>query len=153
MSSPYVQRRLAEIRAEHAAAPSVPMPAQRARLVPKFWRPPAPDLWRLDQQFGIEREQARLRVLPLDQLRGLRMASRLGARRAAARVSGLYFLWRGPRLVYVGRSVNIGYRMEDHATNKAFTHATWMRVRQANQVDLERAMIRHYRPELNERDW
>lgn len=38
--------------------------------------------------------------------------------------SAVYFLWRGPKLCYIGRSGNFGYRIEQHeAARDGFTGA------------------------------
>lgn len=56
---------------------------------------------------GKTRPAAQERVLPLDQLRGLPSGE-------PPWESGVYFLWRGPRLLYVGRATYLGDRLASH---------------------------------------
>lgn len=96
-----------------------------------------------------------MKVLPLDQLRGLRGADYERARHVLRNACGLYFLWFGPRLMYIGRSVNIGYRVQKHdlVDEKGFTHVTWLPVDRQDHVEVERAYIHRYWPPYNRRDW
>lgn len=61
------------------------------------------------------------RALPLDQMRGLPNAKDSGA-------PGVYFLWWGPSLEYVGKAAHVGDRVRRHFLKKQFTHATFLEV-------------------------
>jgi hypothetical protein len=93
----------------------------------------------------IRRGRKRFRVLPLDQIRGM---AGIGFSTFA---TGVYFLWRGPALVYVGRSVCVGHRLEQHVSGnrKEFTHATYEPAASENLDRFERAYIKHYKPFYN----
>lgn len=54
----------------------------------------------------------RTAIFPKDQLRGLPSGDVVGKR--ADSCSGVYFLWRGPALLYVGQSVCVGTRLGQH---------------------------------------
>jgi hypothetical protein len=81
-------------------------------------------------------------ALPLDQLRGLPdVVINSG--------SGVYFMWHGPALIYVGQSGHVGNRMWRHE-NKRRTRTTWLAV---NHDTVRRAIeedhVRRYKPCLN----
>jgi hypothetical protein len=67
-----------------------------------------------------ERWRSRLVVYPLDQLRGLPRVT------TSTNVSGVYFLWIGPLLWYIGQSRNVSLRIQQHECSKRFTHATYL---------------------------
>lgn len=95
-----------------------------------------------EQIKGADRDYARFRIMPLDQLRGLpRVSNQME--------SGVYFLWRGPMLVYIGQSQSVGFRVGQHRYfRKQFTHATFAAY--GNRlIDFEGRYIRHYEPLLN----
>jgi len=90
-----------------------------------------------------DRCMARFAVLAMDQLRGLPRVN-------GGTECGVYFLWRGPELLYVGRSQNIAFRVGQHKYfGKRFTHATYERVSWRCVSRYEGAYIRHYAPPLN----
>jgi hypothetical protein len=90
-----------------------------------------------------DRWRKRLIVLPLDQLRGLPvMDSRTTG-------SGVYFLWIGPLLYYIGRSVNLGLRYDEHRKKKRFTHATYLPFHREWISYMEEDYVRRYRPPNN----
>jgi hypothetical protein len=92
----------------------------------------------------IDRNRARFRVLPLDQLRGLR---RVDDRDAGC---GVYFLWKGPRLIYIGKTNGIGYRLTCHwREGKRFTHATIEDTPEQLAREFERPYVLAYKPRLN----
>lgn len=86
-------------------------------------------------------------ALPLDQLRGLIRVMRYDG------FPGIYFLWNGPKLLYVGQSVHAGTRVYQHSLCKRFTHATWMRAEIALLRTIERLYLYHYSPPLNVSWW
>jgi hypothetical protein len=93
---------------------------------------------------AMSRCYRRFKVLPLDQLRGLPAALPSTAR------SGVYFLWFGPELVYIGKSVCIGDRIFYHRVmHKEFTHATFERGHPECIRELEGDYVLRYRPLLN----
>jgi hypothetical protein len=86
-------------------------------------------------------------ALPLDQLRGLFRVDRCD------RAPGIYFLWNGPKLLYVGQSVHVGTRVYQHSLRKQFTHATWMPSEIRLLRTLERLYLARYAPHLNVSWW
>ena len=89
-----------------------------------------------------ERTMRRFALLPLDQLRGLpRVSDQCG--------SGVYFLWNGPELVYVGMSTNVAYRVGQHKWSKPHTHATYISVTWRCMDKYEDKYIWHYGPPYN----
>ena len=88
----------------------------------------------------LDRANRRCWVLPLDQLRGLPDAEDGDA--------GVYFMWLGPRLVYVGESKEISYRLTRHW--KLRTRTTWLAL-DHDQVrkGCEGGYVRAYRPPYN----
>lgn len=113
---------------------------------------------------GLERSAA---VLPLDQLRGLPE----NAASFDEYVSAVYFLWDGPRLLYVGHSHSVQARLVSHQLARdglisgkqipfnRTTVITWppaeLRIitdsLRAEVTASERAYIGHYRPPYNVR--
>jgi hypothetical protein len=89
------------------------------------------------------RERKRFGVLPLDQLRGLPEA------RFGTSASGVYFLWRGPRLQYIGKAFSVGSRIKAHALIKDFTRATYMPAHTENIRKFEQEHCLRYLPPLN----
>lgn len=91
-------------------------------------------------------------LLPLDQLRAAMMDERN---------SGVYFLWRGPQLVYIGRSVHVPNRAYQHAMagtilNPKGKVMPWTRVSafscsRDELADVELAYILAYRPPYNDK--
>jgi hypothetical protein len=81
-------------------------------------------------------------VLPLDQLRGLpEVDDRSGA--------GVYFMWHGPALVYVGQSNCIADRMSRHR-DKQRSRTTWLAFdHDALRRGVECDHVRRYRPQFN----
>lgn len=70
-------------------------------------------------------------------------------------VRGVYFLYNGDDLVYIGSSeVNVYKRIEEHKLNKEFTHFKILEIQsQMNLHDIEYSLIRHYMPKLNKEVW
>lgn len=93
----------------------------------------------------LRRWLGRMQVLPLDQLRGLPAVTRQTSG------SGIYFLWFGPELRYVGKAVDFGYRYKRHCMEgtKVFTHATCLHFFADRTRQLEGRYVRHYRPPDN----
>lgn len=92
-----------------------------------------------------ERCFARFRVLHIDQIRGLPKAGR------STHSSGVYFLWSGPKLLYIGKSSGaIHDRLADHIRRgKVFTHATYEALNPSCAQWCESEYIKRYRPPLN----
>lgn len=91
-------------------------------------------------------------AIPLDGLRALT--------RDAPDCPGLYFLWRGPQLLYIGYTAcNIERRTAEHVRAKAgrnsahrrfpFTHYTCVGGEPFAMSELERDLIKAYNPPLN----
>lgn len=81
---------------------------------------------------------------PLDQLRWLPIP----VPAKSSGIVGVYFLWKGPRLMYVGQSTNVGKRMYDHK-GRGHTLATCMRVEPRELLRQERLYISQYQPAHN----
>lgn len=94
----------------------------------------------------LRRARQRLCVLPLDQLRGLPEAD------DNARRPGVYFLWIGPTLQYIGQSQDVSTRVARHGSymgTKQFDRATWMPVAPESTCWYESDHVQHYRPPQN----
>ena len=65
--------------------------------------------------------------------------------------SGVYFLWRGADLIYIGSSENVHVRVTAHLNGNetAFTSANFLAVQSPWHLALEALYIREYRPRLN----
>jgi hypothetical protein len=64
----------------------------------------------------------------------------------------VYFLLSGGELVYIGQTMQIGKRLENHKlAGKAFDRVLVMRVNVEDLETVERRMIRQFRPRLNRR--
>jgi hypothetical protein len=94
-------------------------------------------------QVAMKRCEARSVVLPLDQLRGLPLVADYNG-------SGVYFLWRGPTLLYVGQSRYVSTRVFQHRSfGKRFTHATYEKEHEAWIRHNESGYVLKYSPPLN----
>lgn len=95
-------------------------------------------------RFIRERCFNRFRVLELDQLRGLPRAH------AGTNDSGVYFLWCGPRLTYIGKGNCIHDRLASHRRNGVrYTHATFEALHSTCALWCEAQYIKSYKPPLN----
>jgi hypothetical protein len=108
------------------AALNKPVPTYLQGIPPAFLTPRAIRFLRQEHErkkkhrFRRERCFSRFRVLELDQIRGLPKAG------SSTRDSGVYFLWNGPRLMYIGKASAVHDRLADHKRKqKPFTHATF----------------------------
>lgn len=81
-------------------------------------------------------------LLELDEIR----AARVG--RQGGPLCGVYFLFSGDDLIYVGQSVNILSRLLEH-TGKGFDSFTYILCERDELDDLEAAYILRYMPRLN----
>lgn len=65
--------------------------------------------------------------------------------------SGIYFLWRGDDLIYIGSSENVHQRITGHINTgeSEFTAATFLAVPSPWHLALEALYIRKFRPRLN----
>lgn len=103
----------------------------------------------------MERDDLQNHVLPLDQMRGLPNAIGYAG-------AGVYFLWDGPRLLYIGHSAQIKTRVDGHLKRRdgvwesraapfmPFTRATVWPRRKGILRELESAFIQKYWPQFNE---
>lgn len=93
---------------------------------------------------AAERREKRFRVLPLDQLRGLPRVC------YGSNEPGVYFLWEGPQLVYVGQSENVAVRVSQHIYfNKVFSRATFLPTHRNCLRTFEGRYVRRYDPPYN----
>lgn len=97
---------------------------------------------RNDGVITYDRVMRRFCLLPLDQLRGLPLVD-------DQIESGVYFLWYGPALTYIGRSMNVSERVGQHVWTKTYTHATYLRVPWRCMDQYEKRYIYHYDPPSN----
>jgi hypothetical protein len=95
-----------------------------------------------DGKIAYERAMRRFAPLALDQLRGLPLV-------VDQCESGVYFLWNGPQLLYVGMATNVAVRRDQHRWSKSHTHATYEQVSWRCMGRYESSYIQHYRPLLN----
>jgi hypothetical protein len=96
------------------------------------------------RRFRIERCDKRFRILALDQLRGLPLAG------PSTHDCGVYFLWRGPKLLYIGKSNCIHDRLASHRRfGRVFTHATFEKLIEDLALWCEAQYIKRYRSPLN----
>lgn len=102
---------------------------------------------------GFVRRSVPASILPLDQLRALPRPRDIHA-------AGIYFLWRGPQLVYIGRSTNIDVRLSQHASaadclrsGKIIPHnfANAFNAPENEIAKIERAYIAAYLPPFNDK--
>lgn len=94
----------------------------------------------------LQRARSRLCVLPLDQLRGLPEVG------DDAYCPGIYFLWIGPTLQYIGQSQYVSTRVARHGSymgTKQFDRATWMPVAPEATRWYERDHVQSYHPPQN----
>lgn len=91
-------------------------------------------------------------LLPLDALRGLT--------REAPDDSGIYFLWRGPQLIYIGATAYLSDRLPMHRKAQLqlcrgrrlpFTHWTCLVLPLSRFPRLEHRYIQAYEPPFNDR--
>jgi hypothetical protein len=165
MASEYVQRRLAEIAAEparHRPASRItvapPKPPKRKHMKPMgrptyvglLAYPGAPIVIRLE---GWTTSDVPRFILPLDQLRAL-------PRDEPPDCGGVYFLWRGPQLLYIGLSRYLGERLAQHLWAKIglrsgkripFTHYTYKAMPDSEIENFESDYILAYVPPYNDK--
>jgi hypothetical protein len=93
---------------------------------------------------------SRQRLLTLDELAQLPEVPMRAKFRGE--VAGVYFLWDGDTLAYIGKAVDVDYRVwRQHRRTKAFTRATWLAVdAEYDRKTLEGRYVWRYRPSLNE---
>lgn len=104
------------------------------------------ELRRIHRRKQIARVVARFCVFPLDMLRGLPRAT------TDTDASGIYFMWWGPTLTYIGKSVQIGYRLHQHrkaSQPKPFTHVTYLESDSDLIRDFESDYVHRYSPPFN----
>lgn len=77
--------------------------------------------------------------------------SRLMAPDEAPSISGIYFLFEAGELVYIGESVDTGYRLAQHAKDKRFDAVWTFKAPELYRVGVECAYINALRPPLNTR--
>ena len=67
------------------------------------------------------------------------------------RISGVYFLCKNNRIVYIGRSINVFGRVSEHRNywRENFDYAYFIEVDEDDLVEAEAALIRKIRPPMN----
>lgn len=71
-------------------------------------------------------------------------------KRFPRQISGIYFLYQGEELIYIGKSKNIFGRVGSHcAHGREFDSWTYAPVEQDEILQAERKAIEKYRPRLN----
>lgn len=96
------------------------------------------------------RSQEPVLLLPRDQLRALPRVPEYEGYHSS--ISGIYFLWAFGVLLYIGKSIDIPYRVwNQHVREKHFTHATWLSIAGGDKENqrYEVAYVLRYRPPLN----
>lgn len=63
--------------------------------------------------------------------------------------SGVYFLWRGGRIVYVGQAMCVLSRAADHCIDKSFDRSSFIRIKPSDLDFVESYLIWFLRPEMN----
>lgn len=70
---------------------------------------------------------------------------------------GVYFLWSGDEIVYIGQSANVAERVHGHFKTSGgksrFCHYTFVPVEQEMLGITEYAYISKFKPKLNKRKW
>lgn len=95
-----------------------------------------------------------LRLVSFNELAAARTLYRIGVGRDGP---GVYFLWDGDVLQYIGRSVNVSERLRAHfivrvdwpAKAIPFDAASWVEVPEIHLAEVEWAYIRRERPHYN----
>ena len=63
---------------------------------------------------------------------------------------GVYFLFNKDNLIYIGQSINIFRRLNQHIKNKNFDSYSFIKCdTDSEAIDLEKMLIKKYRPTLN----
>lgn len=63
---------------------------------------------------------------------------------------GVYFLFHDDILIYIGKSINIFKRLNEHIKNKNFNNYSFIKCDTENEAnELETEMIIRYKPKLN----
>lgn len=66
------------------------------------------------------------------------------------RLKGVYFLYRGLKLVYIGSSANIVQRIVNHTKDKEFDSYKFIEINgNINILEVESGFIKKYQPEYN----
>lgn len=73
----------------------------------------------------------------------------ISASAPVSNVSGVYFLIQNEIIVYVGQSTNVGRRIADHMSTKAFDRFAVIECEQEELSKLESHYIKEFRPILN----
>jgi hypothetical protein len=95
--------------------------------------------WLSGKEARARRAAARAaNILPRDQLRSLPDT-------AKANGTGIYFLWRGPQLLYIGKAEDVSRRVVRHRSDKRFTRATFLAIPFEMNRQAEKAYCSHYR--------
>lgn len=110
-------------------------------------------LWQRRSLDGFERIEAPKDIYPLDILRTVGAAE-------IPETSGIYFLWHGPQLLYVGQSSNLSNRIYSHSRAAGarhglvkqipFARCTFITCPEGYRFELETKYIRAYRPPYND---
>ena len=82
------------------------------------------------------------RLLDIDTIRN-------ASRKPPERLCGVYFLWMGDSLIYVGQSVDVLSRLLSHGLRGQFDSFTMIECPKEELADLETAYILLFKPPLN----
>jgi hypothetical protein len=117
-----------------------PHPTEKSRYWMAQW-----EMREAGKRTMLARANNKFRVLPLDQLRGLPRATSDNGE------GGVYFLWFGPELIYIGKGVRVGDRIHRHRKDgvRPFTHATYLPGPDQLIRDFESDYVQRYHPPFN----
>lgn len=68
-------------------------------------------------------------------------------------VSGIYFLCKNKKILYIGQTVNIHNRLSQHLKNKEFEDVFFVPVHRMFLDEVERSLINHFAPPLNKQSF
>mgnify|MGYP001571625471 CR=1 FL=1 len=92
--------------------------------------------------------QAPESALPADRLLDLNTI-RNASRKPPEAICGVYFLWKGSDLIYVGKSVNLVCRLLNHSRQRDFDSYSVVECQEGELADLETAYILLLKPPQN----
>ena len=67
--------------------------------------------------------------------------------------SGVYFLFKGDEIVYIGKSINIIGRVMSHTKDKDFDTWCYIPIDELEQGPIEEMAIQRYKPKYNKQYW
>ena len=107
------------------------------------------------KELNAQREQMALAagfdelLTAIDSRSMLTEAQVVSGRISFEKLSGVYFLIKNEKVVYVGQSVNVAARIHSHIGAKDFDSYAWVKVPSHNLNVVESLYIHHFRPHLN----